>query len=223
MSDFDPLINALNNYKLKALSCAAKLKAIANEWTSKSVKEYKDQRIISSVSASSRIVSAVLLTACAIWTGSFIPIALGIGGVGIACGITQGGFNYKYNKLALKTSSEVENIKKELKDALDEIKKCIVDKTNKPPTTENGYSDSLSELILKLHEEEQNSLLGLSSKAGKTGSLINSTVKGAEYAKSAKLAMKSTSTPMKATFQFLSKTAKFTVVAGFWEKCYPLA
>ena len=190
MSDFDPLINALNNYKHKALSCAAKLKAIANEWTSKSVKEYKGQRIISSVSALSSIVSAALRT-----TGFLLPIltpiGLGIaGGVGILSGITQGVFDHKYKKLALKTSSEVENIKKELKDVLDEIKKCIVELTNKPPTTENGYSDSLSELILKLHEEEQ----------------------------------KSTSTPMKrATFQFLSKTAKFTVVAGFWEKCYPLA
>ena len=155
MSDFDPLINALNNYKLKALSCAAKLKAIANEWTSKSVKEYKGQRIISSVSASSRIVSAVLLTACAIWTGPFIPIALGIGGVGIACGITHRGFDHKYKKLEKKTSSEVEEIKKELKDVLDEIKKCIVELTNKPPTTDDDYSDSLDSLPKEITSDEQ--------------------------------------------------------------------
>ena len=73
----------------------------------------------------------------------------------------------------------------------------------------------LHELFLKLHGEAQNSLLGLSlNSVEDVRSLITSTVKGAKYAKSAKLAIKSTSTPMKiATFQFLSKAGKFTMVA----------
>ena len=45
LKNFDPLINAFCDYKLKALRSASKLKVIAKKWTSDSVKEYKDQRI----------------------------------------------------------------------------------------------------------------------------------------------------------------------------------
>ena len=147
LKNFDPLINAFCDFKLKALSSASKLKAIAKKWTSDSVKEYKDRRIISSVTASSSIVSGVALGCCMFLTGPFLPIAVVAGVAGAGCGITQGIFDYKYQKLAKTTILEVEKINKELEDALDEIKKCIEDIMEIPTTTDDRYLDRLLDEI----------------------------------------------------------------------------